>query len=77
MTQRPPFIVAHNGTVADRATGTVIGSVSLTRNGWIGRHLNGRLVQKAHWNGRKYAARALYEESPFYVPRPTYQHPEE
>lgn len=58
-----PFKVARDGTVTHRAAGHIIGRVYLdSQDGWVGDDVEGkRINSRLHWNGRKYAARAVWE----------------
>lgn len=75
--KRPPepFKVDRDGIVTHRESGTMVGRVRLDpTDGWTALGLGDEPINKQHWNGRKYAARVVWEASPFYVPRATYQH---
>lgn len=62
-----PFIIKRDGTVTVRGDGAVIGRVNLDPEaGWIGFGVGDVRITTLHWNGRKYAARAVWEASPYY-----------
>jgi len=58
----PPFKVARDGCVTDRAAGHVIGWVWLESDGWTARDLERVPVARRYPNGRKYAARAVWDD---------------
>lgn len=62
----PPFRVARDGTVTERAGGAVIGHVRLVSGrGWVAEHSIGREPNPLRPNTRKAAARALWDASPY------------
>lgn len=61
-----PFKVDRDGTVTHRDSGTIIGRVRLDRNdGWTAYGIGDATINRRYWNGRKYAAQAVWESSPF------------
>lgn len=58
-----PFKVAQDGRVIHRQAGHSIGRVVLDRDdGWTGYDVVGdKITDRPHWNGRKYAARAVWD----------------
>lgn len=58
----PPFKVTRDGDVIHRAAGHVIGDVWLDSDGWHAATVSwGEVPQGTFPNGRKYAARAVWD----------------
>ena len=56
-----PYKVARDGTVTHREGGHVIGWVYLTHTGWVAYDLTRTQLPRDFPNGRKYAARAVWQ----------------
>ena len=61
--QEKPYKVARDGTVTDRAAGHIIGYVRREAGvGWSAETLSTRVPPGTYPDGRKYAARAVWQQ---------------